>query len=441
MIRRCRLSIRKICIATVCLCALAGIFCYSTFQNAFLNYFPHRPTSVAGNTVVSLTGFLSISQHQLNSKTNLNEKVHIILERNRKKDDMSESSIEEPSPSKEADSWDELELYTVTKPSLDKQLRRGFKNGDELDSRFLRNDEKTIERIVNGLGTDLDESLPSIFRKKGTPKKRYPNALIIGVKKAGTRALLQMLKLHPQICSCGPEIHYFDRYYTKSLEWYRNRMPLCYENEITMEKTPSYFVTSGVAKEVYEYSKHLKRKLKLIVIIRDPTKRAISDFTQTQTKEYQLKRSFDDVAIETDLDGQRHVNTQWAAIKTGVYAKHLKRWLRYFELHRQILVVSGENLTKQPYEELKKVEKFLNLPSFIQRKHFVYNATKGFYCFDKQISEPYKSPNITNLQCLSSSKGRPHVFVANETEKLLRDYFRPFNEELYTLLGQNFGWP
>ena len=436
------MSLRKVCTVILCLFVLAGIFCYTAVRNAFLINFSHRPTtSIAANTVVSLTGFLSISQHQLNSKTNLNENVHIIYERNLK-DSTSQRTVEQASTGDKVDSWDELEMYTVTKPSLDKQQKRGFKDGDELDGRFLRNDEKTIERIVNGLGTDFDESLPSIYRKKGTPKKRFPNVLIIGVKKAGTRALLQMLKLHPQICSVGPEIHYFDRYYTKNYEWYRNKMPLCYENEITMEKTPSYFVTSGVAKEVFEYSKLLKPKeLKLIVIIRDPTRRAISDFTQTQTKDAQLKRSFDDVAIRTDLEGKRYVNTQWGAIKTGVYAKHLKRWLRYFELNRQIHVVSGESLRKQPYEELKKVEEFLDLPPFIKKKYFVYNETKGFYCFDKQISEPYKSHNITNFQCLSSSKGRAHVLVSNETETLLRDYFRPFNEELYALLGRNFGWP
>jgi [heparan sulfate]-glucosamine 3-sulfotransferase 3 len=295
---------------------------------------------------------------------------------------------------------------------------------------------------VDGLATGSDENLPKIFEKKGTPMKRFPNLIIIGVKKGGTRALLEMIKLHPQVCSSGPEIHYFDRYYNKGIEWYRERMPLCYENELIMEKTPSYFVTSGVTEDIFQYStERLNRTLKLLVIVRDPTRRAISDFTQTQGNEIGVfKRTFEELALKQSVDGEPYVNSQWGAIKIGVYSKHLKRWQRYFKPH-EIHIVSGEHLIKQPYDEIKRVEKFLNLPAFIKREHFVYNKTKGFYCFDKQISQPNTNVNETDLRCLGSTKGRAHVFVSNETEKLLRDYFRPFNEELYQLIGRNFGWP
>lgn len=51
--------------------------------------------------------------------------------------------------------------------------------------------------------------------------KRLPNAIIIGVKKAGTRALLEFLRLHPNVEGTGPEPHFFDRNYNKGLEWYR----------------------------------------------------------------------------------------------------------------------------------------------------------------------------------------------------------------------------
>jgi len=51
--------------------------------------------------------------------------------------------------------------------------------------------------------------------------RKLPEAIIIGVKKGGTRALLEFLKIHPDIRAPGPEIHYFDRYYEKGLDWYR----------------------------------------------------------------------------------------------------------------------------------------------------------------------------------------------------------------------------
>jgi hypothetical protein len=53
------------------------------------------------------------------------------------------------------------------------------------------------------------------------PMRRLPEALIIGVKKSGTRTLQQFLRLHPDICTPANEIHYFTRNYHKGLEWYR----------------------------------------------------------------------------------------------------------------------------------------------------------------------------------------------------------------------------
>ena len=53
------------------------------------------------------------------------------------------------------------------------------------------------------------------------PMRRLPQAIIVGVKKSGTRALLEYLRLHPDIRAPGPEPHFFDRHYHLGLSWYR----------------------------------------------------------------------------------------------------------------------------------------------------------------------------------------------------------------------------
>ncbi|EYC29569.1 hypothetical protein Y032_0006g3043 [Ancylostoma ceylanicum] len=53
------------------------------------------------------------------------------------------------------------------------------------------------------------------------PQKKFPSAIIVGVKKAGTRALLEFLRLNPNIRAPGPEVHFFDKNYHKGLDWYR----------------------------------------------------------------------------------------------------------------------------------------------------------------------------------------------------------------------------
>ncbi|XP_048350120.1 transcription initiation factor TFIID subunit 4-like [Sphaerodactylus townsendi] len=54
-------------------------------------------------------------------------------------------------------------------------------------------------------------------------EKRLPQALIVGVKKGGTRALLEALRAHPDVRAVGTEPHFFDRHYDKGLDWYSRR--------------------------------------------------------------------------------------------------------------------------------------------------------------------------------------------------------------------------
>jgi hypothetical protein len=51
--------------------------------------------------------------------------------------------------------------------------------------------------------------------------RKLPEALIIGVKKGGTRALLEFIRIHPDVRAAGSEVHFFDRLYYKGFEWYR----------------------------------------------------------------------------------------------------------------------------------------------------------------------------------------------------------------------------
>ena len=54
-----------------------------------------------------------------------------------------------------------------------------------------------------------------------TIAKRLPQAIIIGAKKCGTRALLKFIGAHPNVSTAGAETHFFDRFYHMGLDWYR----------------------------------------------------------------------------------------------------------------------------------------------------------------------------------------------------------------------------
>ena len=72
-------------------------------------------------------------------------------------------------------------------------------------------------------GISVSSSNDCGIRNSKTSKRlqRLPQAIIVGVKKGGTRALLEFLKVHPDVRAPGPEVHFFDRNYHKGLEWYR----------------------------------------------------------------------------------------------------------------------------------------------------------------------------------------------------------------------------
>ncbi|XP_006973589.1 heparan sulfate glucosamine 3-O-sulfotransferase 3B1 [Peromyscus maniculatus bairdii] len=270
---------------------------------------------------------------------------------------------------------------------------------------------------------DSPSPISSFF--SGSGSKQLPQAIIIGVKKGGTRALLEFLRVHPDVRAVGAEPHFFDRSYHKGLAWYRDLMPRTLEGQITMEKTPSYFVTREAPARISAMSKDTK----LIVVVRDPVTRAISDYTQTLSKRPDIP-SFESLTFRNRSAGL--IDTSWSAIQIGLYAKHLEPWLRHFPLG-QMLFVSGERLVSDPAGELRRVQDFLGLKRIITDKHFYFNQTKGFPCLKK--AEGSGKPH-----CLGKTKGRAHPAIAREVLRQLRDFYRPFNRKFYQMTGRDFGW-
>ena len=202
-------------------------------------------------------------------------------------------------------------------------------------------------------------------------------------------------------------------------------MPSTLEGQLTMEKTPSYFVTKEAPGRIHKLNPHMK----LILVVRDPVTRAISDYTQSLSKRDDVK-PFEQMAFVDNRTGI--VDVSWGAIKIGIYAKHIDRWLAYFPLS-QIHVVSGERLIEEPAKVMQSVQNFLGLKTVISDKHFYFNATKGFPCLKKP-------EHSGNPHCLGRTKGRPHPHINPLAIERLRQFFKPFNRRFYRIVGRDFGW-
>ena len=96
---------------------------------------------------------------------------------------------------------------TVDSTEQERQQSNHIYMDDEDNYRTIKRKEKQKLDKDKGLG--------------GNKTKHLPQAIIIGVKKAGTRALLEYLRMHPNVEAPGPEPHFFDKNYDKGLKWYR----------------------------------------------------------------------------------------------------------------------------------------------------------------------------------------------------------------------------
>lgn len=185
---------------------------------------------------------------------------------------------------------------------------------------------------------------------------------------------------------------------------------------VTIEKTPHYFIDKHTPERIAQFLP----KVKLILIVRDPIIRAISDYVQIKSR-HEFYSTFDQFISMKNF-------TRWTPIKIGCYSMYLHRWLRYFPLE-QIHFVNGENLIHRPWEELESVQRFLNISNHIREEHFYFNSNKrGFPCI--------KQPN----GCLGSSKGRQHPSISEDSREKLKNLYSICNRQFEEIVQRNFSW-
>ncbi len=346
-------------------------------------------------------------------------------------------------------------------------------------SGLLQNDRETgMEQGCYWLHTASDQKeLSEEKLKERNCTKSFPDAIIIGTKKCGTTALRNFLTFHPQVATSKAELHFFEARYYLGMHWYLNQMPYATPDQITVEKTPRYFIHPLSPSTI---STHLGPNVKFILILRDPVQRAISDFAHvfetkatnlmkeenegekppelkslntlmkevivslenTMTDEQRSIRNYvqqlenkykfpsviKDTFEETVLLPDGSINTKTAIVDTGIYSKYMKKWLAFFPPER-FLVLDGEEFVYNPLPALQKVENYLNLSNFFTHDSFYFDMNKRFFC----LAQPFRS-------CMNKAKGRPHPIVDEDVLGTLRAFYRPYNLELKRMLNLDFPW-
>ncbi len=218
-----------------------------------------------------------------------------------------------------------------------------------------------------------------------------PSFIIIGVQKGGTSSLFNYLLQHPKlIAPIEKELHYFDTFNTTPRKEYDSKFPSEYlSTNISFEATPRYIYFPETAKKIYEYNP----KMKFIVVLRDPVKRAFSawnmykqmskDTAQVEkSRQHQIKNPSDRIYeyfySNNFPDFEDWVNfemsnefpkglTEPSILKRGYYKEQLDVYLQYFDKDA-FLFLDFDVFKKDVVGSLNTIAEFLKIQPFTNLK-------------------------------------------------------------------------
>ena len=178
-----------------------------------------------------------------------------------------------------------------------------------------------------------------------------PNFIHIGPAKAGSSWLHDVLSRHPNIfMTKAKELYFFDRYFDRGLPWYRTQFrgagP---EHTIVGEVCPLYLPSPETPQRMYAC---LGDNIRLMVTLRDPVERAFSHYL------YMLKRGIAPSTFRKSLKRRPEL------LGSGMYATHLKRYLRYFD-RDTIYVALFDDLRHDPQAFLDRLLSWLEVPPLV----------------------------------------------------------------------------
>jgi hypothetical protein len=247
--------------------------------------------------------------------------------------------------------------------------------------------------------------------------RALPDALIIGAQKCGTSSLHNYLTQHPGVIApLRKEVHYFDDNYRRGERWYRAHFGRAGGPGINLDSSPYYLFHPLAAQRAHQ----LLPDARLIVMLRDPVRRAYSHYWHERDKgretlsfadaldaeQQRIVRDADRLArgaIDSSLDHRRH-----GYVARGRYAEQLECWLAFYPA-RQLRVVRFESFVREPLSTLNETLAFLGLAPMARARVEPRNARKY---------PPLDPATVARLQA----------------------YFEPHNRRLEALLGQSMGW-
>jgi len=247
--------------------------------------------------------------------------------------------------------------------------------------------------------------------------RALPGAVILGAQKSGTSSLHNYLVQQPGVIEpLRKEVHYFDVNFGRGESWYRANFGRLGETGLNIDSSPYYLFHPAVPTRM----RALLPDAKLIVLLRDPVRRAYSHYWHERDKGREKLEFEAAIAAEAGRlgDAQQRLadgtlersfaHQHFSYLARGRYAEQLEAWFSVFP-RGQFLILKFEDLAREPLAALNETLHFLGLP------------------FAAAVD-------------LEARNTRQYPPMADAVAAQLRDHFEPHNRRLEALLGRPMGW-
>ena len=253
-----------------------------------------------------------------------------------------------------------------------------------------------------------------------SPFRTIPNFIVIGVKRCGTTTLYEQLSEHPCIeKSAHDNLGFFNNNFELGMNWYKSHFVTNFRKKeierkygkfATYDVTSSYIQKKKTAQNIFKTLPNVK----LILILRNPTDRAYSEYNQNIIDENE-SRDFTELIKQeiNEIQNMENGNLEFSSdkinlVKKGIYEKQISPWLEVFP-RKQILIISTEEFGEKTTETYDKIFRFLELPEYkIKNKK---RHRKGTY-----------------------------EAMDDKTRKILDDFYESYNSKLFQKIEETFRW-
>jgi len=271
-----------------------------------------------------------------------------------------------------------------------------------------------------------------------------PDFLLVGAQKAGTTSLHFYLDQHPKLIGSTPkEVGFFSRddNYSKGKEWYHKAFKAesiknPFKSYMYFEATPEYLYRSFAPERIYRYNK----KLKIIILLREPVKRAYSawnmyrDFQHKENipailnsgylknSENNIRKelyssgsypSFEEcIRLELDKINSNSLLEEPSFLRRGLYLDQIKRYTDRFGRNNVKIVGFKDVIGTNKKDTLNEILSFLKLP--VSNWDFLVDEKKNSRLYPETLNE--------------------------NTEAELNKFYEPHNLKLFDFLGKKPNW-